>query len=187
MIIIGVGANLNHPEYGSPRRTCGAALDHLNNYTRIRIATRSRWYQSAPVLSAHGARGDQPWYVNGVIEIITEIPPQDLLAILMELEASHGRIRSIANSPRTLDLDILAYDDRLIMTESLIVPHPRLGERAFVVLPIFDLNPDWKHPETGVSITDLRQNLPPGQAIGHMLDADGAFGTEWQPAHRNKT
>jgi 2-amino-4-hydroxy-6-hydroxymethyldihydropteridine diphosphokinase len=179
MIIIAIGANLNHPEYGSPRRTCGAALEHLSHSDHVHIRAVSRWYQSAPVVSGEGATDEQPWYVNGAIQVETGLSPQDLLKTTMAVEAVFGRVRSLVNSPRTLDLDMVAYDDQILETSILTLPHPRMAERAFVVLPVADVAPTWKHPVSGVSIEMLRDNLPTEQTIEHMPDGPGLYGTEW--------
>ena len=181
MIIVGIGANLNHPEYGSPRRTCGAALEHLSRASDVQIRAVSRWYQSEPVLSLNGegAQGEQPWYVNGATSDETDLEPLALLELLNRVEAAFGRVRSVANAPRTLDLDLIAYDDQHVQSEHLTVPHPRLIERAFVILPMIDLAPDWRHPVSGVSVAELRDLLPPDQAIEPLPPAQGLCDTEW--------
>lgn len=158
MIFIGVGANLPHPDYGSPRRTCEAALAALDG-ADVRVLRRSRWYESEPV-----PRADQPWFVNGVAELATELAPGDLLERLHRLEAAFGRVRRQANEARVLDLDLLAFGRRVSRPgESPVLPHPRLAERAFVVLPLAELAPDWRHPATGLTARELAAALPAGQ------------------------
>lgn len=178
MIIIGIGANLPHPDYGTPRTTCGAALMTLHQ-RGLEITHRSKWYESAPVLGEEGAQGEQPWYINGVIGVETDLSAPELLKLLLDVEAGFGRIRSIANAPRTLDLDIVAYHDQIIQDDHLEIPHPRVGERAFVLLPMAHINPDWHHPVTGQAIDSMIKNLPEGQEIRSMNDAEGAYGTEY--------
>lgn len=179
MIVIGIGANLPHPVYGPPRRTCGAAMEMMEN-NGLRIERRSRWYQTEPVLSApDGAQGPQPWYVNGAALLDTDLDASSLLARLLEIETKFGRVRSIANAPRTLDLDIIACHDQVLNEEGLNVPHPRLHERAFVLFPLRDLLPAWRHPTLGQDIDTLIANLPEDQSFREMSDADGVFGTEW--------
>ncbi|MBT7505758.1 MAG: 2-amino-4-hydroxy-6-hydroxymethyldihydropteridine diphosphokinase, partial [Rhodospirillales bacterium] len=85
----------------------------------------------------------------------------------------------VANAPRTLDLDLIAYGDQHIQSEHLTVPHPRMIERAFVILPVIDLAPNWRHPVSGTSVTELRDVLPPDQAIEPMPPAQGVCHTEW--------
>jgi len=107
---------------------------------------------------------DQPWFVNGVVAVETFLPPAELLALLHDVEAEFGRTRNIRNEARILDLDLLAYDD-CVMNEpdGPILPHPRLHERAFVLLPLADVDPDWRHPVTGAAIADLIAALPADQ------------------------
>jgi len=180
MIVIGVGANLPHPEYGPPRRTCGAAMAMLEQ-RGIQIANRSTWYRTAPVLSdPQGAQGEQPWYVNGAASVISDVPPSDLLQVLLDIEIVFGRVRSIANAPRTLDLDMVTYNDEIIDENGLTVPHPRMHERAFVLYPLRDLAPVWHHPFGKRTVDEMINALPEDQSFQVMEDADGQFGTEWQ-------
>ena len=174
-IVIGVGGNLPTAEYGPPRATCGAALQHLSQRPDLQIAARSSWYETAPVPIS-----DQPWYVNGAIAVKTTMTPHDLMALLLETETRFGRRRSEPNAARVLDLDLLACGDQ-VLTGDLEVPHPRLHLRAFAVLPIRDVAPDWRHPVLGRSISDLAADLPHDQDIRTMPDADGYLGTEWRP------
>lgn len=146
MILIGLGANLNHPVFGSPRASCEAALGELTD-NGIKVARRSRWFESAPVPPS-----DQPWFVNGVAQLETELRPDRLLAILHGVENVFGRVRRERNEARVLDLDLLAYDDLVSGPDAVpVIPHPRLTDRAFVVLPLADIAPDWHHPVTGIS------------------------------------
>ncbi len=176
MIIIGIGANLSHPDYGLPRRTCGAALSRLTDMG-VQIVHCSPWYESAPVLSE--PREGQPWYVNGVIAVHTELEPEALLDILLSIEAEFGRVRSVTNAPRTLDLDLVAYHERQVQNQKLIIPHPRLHQRAFVLIPLAQIAPDWCHPVSKQTVSCLLADLPVGQEIRVMKDATGAFATEW--------
>jgi 2-amino-4-hydroxy-6-hydroxymethyldihydropteridine diphosphokinase len=153
-ILIGLGANLASPA-GPPAATLGAAIDCLAGLGIITLQ-RSRWFVSAPVPAS-----DQPWFVNGVIAVATALEPAALLAQMQRIEAQFGRVRAAANAARTLDLDLLAYGDRVEIRAAsgasggLILPHPRLAERAFVLLPLADIAPSWHHPVTGRSLTEL--------------------------------
>lgn len=179
MIIVGIGANLQHPTYGLPRRTCGAALE-LMSRGPLRIAARSKWYASAPVIrDGSPPPPDQPWYVNGAVSIETTLSAHECLSELLEIERQFGRERSIPDAPRTLDLDILAYGDEVIDSGDLTVPHPRLHERAFALLPMADVAPTWQHPVSGTPIGDLIADLGEEQGISVQPDADGFMGTEW--------
>lgn len=186
MIIIGVGANLAHPAYGVPREICGRALERLCATGDFRILKRSRWYQSSPVLRADKAAANnagegtrQPWYVNAILVVETPQNPQELLDTLMKTEALYGRVRSAADAPRTIDLDIVDYDGMVGKTPTLTLPHPRMHHRAFVIVPLHEVYREWHHPVTGTPVTELKARLPSDQHIGVMPDAAGLFGTEW--------
>ena len=120
MILVGLGANLPSSA-GPPQATLAAALEALEQ-SGVRILKRSRWYRSAPVPAS-----DQPDFVNGVALVDTALAPDDLLALLHRIEARFGRQRREPNAPRTLDLDLLAYGDRIVEEDDLVLPHPRLG------------------------------------------------------------
>lgn len=158
VILIGIGSNLSHPEAGPPKELCMAALAELEQRD-ITVERRSRWYASAPVPAS-----DQPDFVNGVAAVATSRDPQELLAVLHDVEAMFGRTRSVANAARTLDLDLLAYHDLVRDFGSPpLVPHPRMRERAFVLLPLREIAPDWRHPADGRGIDDLVRQLPGDQ------------------------
>ena len=150
LILIGIGANLPSSGHGEPRDTCEAALDAMAG-TGIDIVGRSRWYRSAPV-----PKSPQPWYVNGVARADTALTPAPLMAALRAIEADFGRTREELNEARILDLDILAHGETVSGgADGVILPHPRLHERAFVLLPMRELAPDWRHPATGRGIDGL--------------------------------
>lgn len=161
MILLGLGANLPSPRFGSPRATLEAALEALET-AGVRVVRRSRWYESAPQPPS-----GQPWFVNGVARVDTSLPPGELLALLHRIEADLGRERGAANAPRTVDLDLLDYDGRVSAPgDAPVLPHPRLAERLFVVRPLAEIAPDWRHPETGECVGDLARRLEddPAQA-----------------------
>jgi 2-amino-4-hydroxy-6-hydroxymethyldihydropteridine diphosphokinase len=159
-IFIGLGANLAHERYGPPRQTLEAALDELGRrgVPTIRL---SPWYRTAPVPAS-----DQPWFVNAVAEVASELPADTLLAELHAVEAAFGRARTVANAARPIDLDLLDYRGEIAPggPGRAILPHPRMAERAFVLRPLADLAPDWRHPVTRQPIDALVAALPPGQA-----------------------
>jgi 2-amino-4-hydroxy-6-hydroxymethyldihydropteridine diphosphokinase len=163
MIVVALGANLPSPEHGPPRAVLEAALARLPAHGATVLA-RSRWYESAPVPVS-----DQPWYVNGVATVETALAPEALLAALHAVEQEFGRTRRTRNEARILDLDVVAYDGR-IMAGPPILPHPRLHERAFVLLPLRDVAPGWRHPATGRSIAEMLADLPPGQVTRVMAE-----------------
>jgi 2-amino-4-hydroxy-6-hydroxymethyldihydropteridine diphosphokinase len=158
MILIGLGANLPSAA-GGPLDTCLAALERLSGHG-VAIQAIAPWYESAPI-----PLSDQPWFLNGVARITTTLGPDELLEVLQDIEAAYGRLRTEANAARTLDLDLLAYGDLVRKAPAPILPHPRLHERAFVLMPLRDLAPDWKHPILGRTAAALAAGLAPGQLI----------------------
>lgn len=150
MILIGIGSNLPSEVAGPPLDTCEAALAALAG-ENIRLLARSRWYRSAPVPAS-----DQPDYVNGVALVESAHDPVALLAALQRIETAFGRRRGPMNAARTLDLDILAYGDLVRRNgQPPALPHPRLQDRAFVLLPMVEVAPDWRHPESGLGLAEL--------------------------------
>ena len=101
-----------------------------------------------------------PKYINIVIKIKTNLAPLELLKICNLIESKLGRVRSKKNAPRTCDIDIIDYDKKIINEEKLILPHPRINERNFVLLPLFDVDKSWKHPKSKINIVNLIKSLP---------------------------
>jgi 2-amino-4-hydroxy-6-hydroxymethyldihydropteridine diphosphokinase len=165
-ILVALGANLPTERHGPPRAALDSGLAELER-RGVKILRRSRWYESAPVPIS-----DQPWYVNGVAEVETLLGPEELLALLHQVEAAFGRVRREVNAPRTLDLDLLAYGD-LVREEGgppPVLPHPRMEGRAFVLLPLSEIRPDWRHPVLGRTAAELAADLPRTQAIRLLQD-----------------
>jgi 2-amino-4-hydroxy-6-hydroxymethyldihydropteridine diphosphokinase len=169
MIFLGLGGNLLSPRFGAPQSTLEAALVALEEGA-VRVRRRSRWYRSRPVPDT-----GQPWYVNGVAELETTLAPDELLARVLEIESDFGRIRRRRWAPRVLDLDILAYHDLSNWNErralTPVVPHPRLHQRAFVLAPLAELAPTWRHPVLDRSAAELLEALPPGQFVAALEEA----------------
>jgi len=159
MILIGLGSNLPTVTHGNPLENCEAALSALAA-AGVTVLRRSRWYESAPIPAS-----DQPWFVNGVAAVTMKGTPEDLLVICQRIESHFGRARWERNAPRTLDLDLLAWEDRVIRGngEALTVPHPRLHERSFVLYPLAEIAPDWRHPVLCTSIAGLIRRLTKDQ------------------------
>jgi 2-amino-4-hydroxy-6-hydroxymethyldihydropteridine diphosphokinase len=128
---VGIGSNLQ-----DPRAQVLAAFHELDRLPQTRVVKKSSLYRSAPV--GHAA---QPDFVNAVAQLETGLPAERLLAELQGVEARHGRERSFANAPRTLDLDLLLFGDARLDTPELQVPHPRMHERAFVLRPLLEIAP----------------------------------------------
>ena len=162
-----LGANLPSERFGPPRATLQAALDLLGA-CGLTVANRSSWYESAPVPAS-----DQPWFINAVVRLDDAPEPARLLALLHELEAELGRVRSVANAPRAVDLDLLDADGRVSEAAGWPeLPHPRLHERAFVLMPLKEIAPDWRHPANGTHIDALLAALPSGQTCRRAADGD---------------
>ena len=135
---VGIGANL-----GDARANVLDALRRLALLDGTMVVETSGLYRTAPVDSS----GDD--YINAVACIDTALDPQQLLNALQDIELAHGRQRPYRNAPRTLDLDLLLYGDQRIATESLVVPHPRMHERGFVLAPLAEIAPDLVIPGVG--------------------------------------
>ena len=155
MILIGLGANLPSTAFGSPKDTLEAALGMLKD-EGISLECRSRWYSSPPVPPS-----DQAWYVNGVASVSSDLPPKPLLQALHRIEKHLGRVRRTRWESRIVDLDLLAYGNKVTGTENngVTVPHPRLHERLFVLLPLADISTTWRHPVLGLTVADMIANL----------------------------
>lgn len=127
------------------------AFAELDEIDTTRVLQTSSLYASAP-----WGYADQPDFVNAVAAVETELPPQRLLEELLKIETWHGRARTFANAPRTLDLDIALYGDAILEEPNLKIPHPRMQERAFVLMPLAEIAPDLMIPGQGM-IADLLQ------------------------------
>ncbi len=161
-ILIGIGANLPSA-YGSPLESCVAALDALRDM-KVRVIRLSRWFKSAPV-----PMSTQPWFVNGVAAVDSLLDPVALLEVLHLVEDRFGRDRPSPAAPRSLDLDLLDYRGSLRCgAPPPELPHPRLADRAFVLLPLAEVAPGWTHPRSGEGIAALIEALPGGQIAEPM-------------------
>lgn len=147
-VVIALGSNLD------PERHLRAGFASLT--ARLAMTGVSRVFRTPP-----WGVTNQPDFLNATISADTGLPPLDLLDTLLAIETQQGRVRGERWGPRTLDLDLLLYDDLLLDSERLTLPHPRLHERLFVLVPLCDLMPDAEHPRLGRTFRELRASLPP--------------------------
>lgn len=157
LVLIGVGGNL-----GDPVASCLEAIETLRLHPEIEVVHASSLYRTEPV-----GKVDQGWFVNAVALCETSMHPEHLLKVLQEIEERCGRIRRERWGPRTLDLDILSFGELVFETASLTLPHPRLHERKFVLIPLLEILPEWRHPGLECSARELLADLghEEGQAV----------------------
>ena len=146
-VIIALGTNL-----GDRQANLETAVSALS--PEVAVSARSRLYETAPMYVT-----DQPAFLNMAVAGETDLDPQALLAHLKHLEAELGRTPTFRNGPRMIDLDILYYADQVIDTEDLVVPHPRIAERSFVLWPLRDIAPDLHDPRQSRSVSEMYQAL----------------------------
>ena len=148
MVYIGIGSNL-----GNRINNIEKAKYFLKSYN-INILRSSSFYESPS-----WPNPKNPKFINVIVESDTTVPPKKLLNISNIIEKKLGRLRSFKNSPRTCDIDIISYGNK-ILTKKLIIPHERMSKRNFVLIPLFEINPYWIHPKTKKSIKKLIFSLP---------------------------
>ncbi len=146
-VFIALGSNL-----GDRQANLLAAINDMRAYIHIKAVSPSIETDAMYVT-------DQPAYCNMVLAAETDLAPLVLLKVLQAIEHQHGRTREVRYGARTLDLDILYYDDLVMHTDDLIIPHPRLHERRFVLEPLASIALDWKHPVTGKTTGDMLRDL----------------------------
>ncbi len=149
---VALGSNLAG-DLDCPASQVIRALQSIGNIAKTKLIKQSSLYQSAPVGYANQAD-----FINAVAEISTQLLPEDLLEALLRIEREAGRERPFANAPRVLDLDLLLYDDVTMHTDKLTLPHPRMFERAFVLLPLAEISPNLTLLNHG-SIVKLTQSV----------------------------
>ena len=164
LTLIGIGGNLDSPRWGSSRETLLAALAELGR-EGVTICARSAWYRSEPVPPS-----DQPWFINAVAAVETALDAVGLLAVMQAIETRFGRVRGMRNEARIVDLDLLDHRGERIDTESLILPHPRLHQRRFVLEPLAEIAPKWHHPVLGKTARQLLAGIADKQPVERLPD-----------------
>lgn len=145
-VYLSIGSNL-----GDKQGHCKKALSEIEQRGIGRIVERSPLYRTEPVDYL-----DQDWFVNGAVAIETDLEPRDLLCQLQTIQADLGtRAKTVRFGPRTIDLDILLFEDRVIKDDDLVIPHERMHDRAFVLIPLCDIAPDLVHPVFQTSMAGL--------------------------------
>ena len=129
------------------------SLTVINSTPGINLEAVSSWYRTKPIGLP------QPDYLNGCAILNVRQTPEELLALLQAIELQFGRVRNEKWGARTLDLDIILYDDLIINTSNLTIPHPRMHERAFVLVPLAQIAADWQEPRTGKAIAQLAEKI----------------------------
>jgi len=152
---VGLGSNLNDRESHIHQ-----ALTRLGRRDRIRLVTTSSLYETEPVGIV-----DQPLFLNAAVHLSTELEPAELLEVLQEVERRMGRQRTIRWGPRIIDLDLLLYDDLIIDGTRLVVPHPELTRRAFVLVPLAEIAPQAVEPRSGRRVDELLRALSSIQGV----------------------
>ncbi len=152
IVYIGLGSNLGG-DFASPKQNITSAINALAKIKSIQMIRISSFYESKPI-----GPQDQSDYINAVIKLKTNLDSTKLLNSLQTIENHHGRIRSQYWGPRTLDLDILLFGDQIIHNDRLTIPHTEICNRAFVLVPLSEIEPDCVIPEKGI-VSDLVSNV----------------------------
>lgn len=151
-VYLGLGSNM-----GDRQENLDKALDFLSQ--RMRLGKLSSVYETEPMGNV-----SQPRFLNMVCQSFTRLTPEGLLALIKGIEAKIGRAGK-SGEPRPIDIDILFYDDKVVETPQLVIPHPRMGERAFVLVPMAEIAPDLVHPVKGKTIRELLQAVKEKQGV----------------------
>lgn len=159
---IAIGSNL-----GDSLGACRRAIRAIASAPQNRLIRCSPFYRTEPV-----GKKEQNWFINGVIALKTSLPPRELMQFLLGLEKKMGRVRRERWGPRVIDLDLLSYGDLVLEEADLRIPHPRLHERRFVLVPLRDIAPNWVHPLLNQTIAQMLGSLKKEEEVLPMLQTD---------------
>ena len=148
VVYLSLGSNM-----GKKEDQITAAISRISKISKVTKV--SSLYLTEPV-----GVSDQDWFLNCVIEVETDVEPKALLSSLKSIERKLGRTKTMKNGPRSIDIDILFYGNEVVQTKSLVIPHPLLQERLFVLQPLMDLNPCFMHPVLQKTIQELYEEQP---------------------------
>ncbi|MGB5219208.1 MAG: 2-amino-4-hydroxy-6-hydroxymethyldihydropteridine diphosphokinase [Smithella sp.] len=157
---IGIGSNL-----GKSIKNCREAIENLSRVKEIKLITTSSFYKTEPV-----GIEDQDFFINAVIEIKTDLPVYHLMQTLQNIENDMGRVRDMKGGPRIIDLDLLFYGQHVISEQNLIVPHPEIHKRRFVLEPLCEIASYFIHPSFGVSIRGLKDRLCDNKLVEIVIE-----------------
>jgi 2-amino-4-hydroxy-6-hydroxymethyldihydropteridine diphosphokinase len=153
LVYLSLGSNV-----GDRAGNLNSAIERLGNLGTVE--SQSSFYETEPVEFTA-----QPWFLNCAVKLDTEKMPKQLLAGILDLERKMGRRRTQKKGPRTIDIDILLFGNSIIDTKGLTIPHPAMHERRFVLEPLAEIAPEVRHPVFKRTVRELREALPPGQAV----------------------
>lgn len=156
MILVAIGSNLPGPFGPDPQAAGRRAAAALGALPGLRLLAISGWWRTRPLGSPAGT----PDFVNGVARLTGAADPAELLRWLHAVEAAAGRRRSVANAARTLDLDLIDVGGLVRRAPDPVLPHPRVHQRRFVLLPLVEVAPGWRHPQLGSTAEELLRTLP---------------------------
>jgi 2-amino-4-hydroxy-6-hydroxymethyldihydropteridine diphosphokinase len=158
---IGIGSNV-----GDKARQCEQGISEIQKLDRHRLLARSSLYKTQPI-----GYTEQDWFINLVIKIETEMDAPALLSSLKEIESRLGRVETLRWGPRTIDLDILFFNDHQIQTDELTVPHPLIQDRQFVLVPLAEIDPNLTHPVLKKTVKELLERLKEDRGVERLPDA----------------